>query len=165
MPLLRISLKSDPRKLVDALRRKPEEIVFALRNSLNSALLMLERFIKTQKLSGQVLHRRTGALANAVHTNLARVEGRTIRGEVTAAGSPASLYGRVFEVGGSGAYPILSVRARALKFVSGGETIFRKQVMHPQQMMRAFMRPSAEENAASIREQLQAALDAELAKD
>jgi hypothetical protein len=163
MPLLNISLKSDPHKLVDALKRRPLEIVNAIENRLNIILLQLSQYIVTQKLSGQVLHRRTGALANAVHVNPARVVGATIRGEVTAAGSPASLYGRVHETGGNAAYDIFSVRGRALRFVSGaGETVFAKHVRHPAAMMRPFMRPALEENAASIREQLQEAIDAEL---
>jgi hypothetical protein len=163
MPLLNIYLKSDPHKLVDALKRRPLEIVNAIENRLNIILLQLSRYIVTQKLSGQVLHRRSGMLSNAVHVNPARVEGATIRGEVTAAGSPASLYGRVHETGGNAAYDIFSVRARALRFVSGaGETVFAKHVRHPAAMMRPFMRPSLQENEASIREQLQQAIDAEL---
>lgn len=165
MPMLGIYLKSDSHKLVAALRSRPQQIVDSLKNSLNSALLLLQRFVVTQKLSGQILRRRTSALSGAVHVNPARVEGATIRGEVSAAGSPASLYGRVFEQGGVGPYDIFAVRAKALRFVSGaGETVFAKHVRHPQQMMRPFMRPSLEENETDIRAQLQAALDAELGR-
>ncbi len=165
MPPLEIALKSDLRKLYDALKSKPQAIVDVLTTRLNIVLTQLQRYIIVQKLSGQVLHRRTGALAGAVRVVSAHVEGAQIKGGVTAAGSPASLYGRVHETGGSRAYEIMSVKSRALAFMMDGRMRFFSRVNHPAAMMRPFMAPSLRENEGNIREQLQAALDAELAKD
>ncbi len=162
MPLLEITLKSDLRKLYDALKSKPQAIVDVLTTRLNIVLTQLQRYVIVQKLSGQVLHRRTGALAGAVRVVSAHAEGTQIKGGVTAAGSPASLYGRVHEVGGSHAYQIFSVRARALKFMQGGKESFFSRVNHPAAMMRPFMAPSLNENGERIRAELQAAIDEEL---
>jgi hypothetical protein len=165
MPLLEITLKSDLRKHYDSLKSKPQAIVDVLTTRLNIMLFQLQRHIITEKLSGQVLHRRSGALANAVRVVSARVEGATIRGGVTAAGSPASLYGRVHETGGNRAYEIMSVKSRALAFMMDGRMRFFSRVNHPAAMARPFMAPSLQENAERIRAELQSALDEELAKD
>jgi hypothetical protein len=66
------------------------------------------------------------------------------------------------ETGGTRAHTIFATKARALRFVTEGKTIFAKSVMHPGTAMRPFLRPSVEENAGSIRDRLQAAIDAEL---
>jgi hypothetical protein len=87
-----------------------------------------------------------------------------IMGEVTSAGSPASLYGRVHEVGGSGPYQIFSVKGRALKFMMGGKERFFARVTHPAALAKPFMGSSLAENEASIRSQLQQTLDEKLGR-
>jgi hypothetical protein len=164
MPLLNIYLKSDPHKLVDALKRKPLEIVNAIESRLNAILYQLAGYIVRDKLSGQVLKRRTGILAGSVRVEAAKIIGAQIIGKVHAAEGPA-FYGAVHEHGGNAAYEIMAVKARALKFMMGGREVYAKSVMHPAAMARPYMRPSLLENESNIREQLQAALDEEMQKE
>ena len=59
---------------------------------------------------------------------------------------------------------IMATRARTLAFVTNGKQVFAKSVFSPGLAMRPFLWPSLQENAATIREQLQQALDEELGK-
>jgi hypothetical protein len=160
MPLLNIYLKSDPQKLVDALKRRPLEIVNAIEGRLNAILYQLAAYVVKEKLSGQMLKRRTGILAGSVRVEPARIVGTQIIGKVVA-GEGTAFYGRYLE-SGSQAHQIFAVKSRALKFVTNGKEVYAKSVMHPGTMAAPFMRSSLQENEASIREQLQAAIDAEL---
>ena len=128
---------------------------------LNALLLQLQSHIIGQKLSGQVLQRRTGMLASSVRVIPAKFSGTKIVGAIEA-GRSAALYAGVHEYGGSHAYQILSVKARALSFVLDGRRVFAKSVLHPPARQRAFMRPSLDENAASIQEELSEALNREI---
>ena len=162
--MLKISLRSDPAKLVAALRSKPEAIVNALKGRLDAVMNMVASYIVRNKLSGQTLARRTGILAGSVRTVPAHVAGRTIQAAIQAGGGPA-LYAKFFEepgVGGTGgtrAHTIMATRARALAFVTNGKQVFAKSVFHPEMAARPFLRPSLLENEASIRQQLQQAID------
>ena len=160
MALLEIKLKSDPQKLVAALRAKPLAIVNALESRLNAVLMQLASYIVGRKLSGQMLARRTGILAGSVHTEPAKTVGTQSIGKVVAGEGPA-FYGTILE-SGSRAHQIFAVKARALAFVTNGKQVFARSVFHPGIAARPFMRTSLEENAVDIRAQLQAALDAEL---
>lgn len=158
--MLEVTLKSDPEKLVAALRSKPEQIVNALAGRLNAVLMQLASYIVRRKLSGQMLKRRTGVLAGSVHAEPAEIVGTQIIGKVMAAEGPA-FYGTILE-SGSRAHQILSVKSRALAFMTDGRRRFAARVTHPGTAARPFMRLSLDENAAEIREQLQQTLDEEL---
>jgi phage gpG-like protein len=112
----------------------------------------------SKKLSGQILHRRTGKLSSSVRALPTTLSGTSIIGGVQAGGGP-SFYGAVHEFGGTRAYPIIAVKARALRFVMNGKTSFARSVMMPPAKIRAFAGPSLDENAEMMRAELQAALD------
>jgi hypothetical protein len=163
-PMLNISFKNNSdQRFIEALRSKPSRAIAVLQTKLNALLFQLSSYIVGQKLSAQVLHRRTGVLAGSVRAIPAHLEGTKLVGAVQAGGGPA-FYGRVHEYGGPRAYQIIAVKARALAFLSHGKQVFAQSIMHPPAIQRAFMRPSLDENAGNIRAQLQAALDAELNK-
>ena len=67
--------------------------------------------------------------------------------------------------GGTRAHTIIATKARALKFMMHGREVYAKSVFSPGLAMRPFLRPSLEENEASIREQLQSAIDEQLSKE
>lgn len=139
-------------------QRKQEEVLAAILAQMDVENAKLGRYIQTEKLSGQVLHRVTGKLADSVRLVPASQQGPTIEGGVAAAGGPA-WYGRLHEYGTSRSYPIVAVNKQALAFVMGGKQVIVKSVMHPPIQQRAFMAPSLEENRAAIVAALQSAVD------
>jgi hypothetical protein len=161
--MLEITLKSDLQKLHAALKAKPLAIVNAIEGRLNAVLYQLAAYIVREKLSGQMLKRRTGILAGSVRVEAAKIIGTQIIGKVHA-GEGTAFYGAILEEG-SAAHQIFAVKARALKFVTNGKEVFAKSVMHPGTMAAPFMRSSLQENEANIRTQLQQALDEELNRD
>jgi hypothetical protein len=158
MPLLEITLKSELAKLYTALKNRPEQIVNTLKRRLDITMTMLASYIVREKLSGQILKRRTGILAGSVHPVLATIQGTQIKAGVRSSEGPA-LYGRYLEEG-SRAHQIFSVRARALSFVMDGKQRFFQRVSHPGIAAKPFMGSALAENESNIREALQQALDA-----
>jgi hypothetical protein len=166
--MLKISLTGDG--LVEALKRKPAAILSVLSSKLNVLLFQLQTAIVANKLSGQMLRRRTGVLAGSVRVVPAAVEGSQITGAVQAGGGPsfyASFY-ELEEAGGTGgvphSWPIMAVRARALSFMLDGKRVFTKRVTHPPLAARPFMTSTLTEQAAKINIELQVALDMEIEK-
>lgn len=103
--------------------------------------LRLERHIKQDKLLGQVLNRKTGALGRSIHSAVtdepARITGRAYSsGDVK--------YAAIHEYGGrTKAHLIQATRAKALMMSDHyGELAFFKSVSHPGSVMpeRSFMR-------------------------
>jgi hypothetical protein len=164
--LLEIKLTGGP-ELIDAMQRKGPRIVQVLMSKVNALLFQLQSFIVGQKLSGQMLQRRTGKLAGSIRAVPAILDGASITGSVEGAGGPA-FYGKFFEVetaggtGGTRAHQITAVKARALRFLWHGNVHFAKSVQHPGFAARPFMTSSLLENADKIRTELQAALDKEV---
>jgi phage gpG-like protein len=123
--------------------------------SLADQLLGLVR----QKLSGAVLKSRTGALAASIG-----VDGPTITGDVvvTTVFSGGDLkYAAIQEYGGvTSPHDILPSRAKALAFVTGGETVFARIVHHPGSHIpeRSYLRSSLAEMADQIETEMRAAV-------
>jgi len=155
--MLTISFKSGT-TLARKLAKKGPLIIEVLMTRANALMFQLQSYIKSQKLSGQVLQRRTGILSESVRAIPATLEGKTITFGVEAAGG-AALYGAVQEKGGKRAYQVVAVNARALSFIMDGRRVFAKSVIHPPLPARPFMRPSLEENQEMIEADLQAALN------
>jgi len=139
-------------------QRKQQEMLAALLEQMDVEHAALGRYIQTEKLSGQVLHRVTGKLADSVRLVPASQQGTVIEGGVAAAGG-AAWYGRLHEYGTSRSYPILPVNKQALAFAIGGKQVIVKSVLHPPIQQRAFMAPALEENRAAIVAALQSAVD------
>ncbi len=156
-PILNISFTTRP-EVITALQTKGTRIVQVLTVQLNKLMFMLQSYIAGQKLSGQVLKVQTGVLRASVRAIPATLEGTNILAGVESSGGP-SWYGKIHEYGGSHAYSIVAVKARALRFVMGGRVVFAKRVLHPAIAARPFMRPSLEENADQIRAELNAAIN------
>jgi len=116
--MIRFSFNGSDKRVALALRERGQKLVAALREALDLSMLELVRRIQ-EKLSGEVLHQRSGKLIGSVHKETTAVAGTQIIGRVTAAGGPA-WYGRVHEFGGTRAYDIYPVKKRALAFMAGG---------------------------------------------
>jgi len=116
----------------------------------------LQARIQGGKLSGQVLHQRSGKLKRSVEVIPATINmaNGTVTGGVSGAGGPA-FYGRFHEFGTENSYPILPVTKQALRFIIGNKVIFAKRVLHPPIEQRSFMRSAQTEMTPIVREELQ----------
>ena len=150
------------------LRTSVPRVLQVLRVKLNALLFLLQSKTVTEKLSGQMLKRRTGNLARSVRVSPAEIDGTRISGAVLAGGSTA-FYGKFYEdvaAGGTGGVPhswtIMATKARALAFMMDGKKVFAKSVMHPPLATRPFASSTLTEMSEQIRAELQAAADGEL---
>ena len=122
-----------------------------LRPKMQAITEMLASNIVTEKLSGQVLHRRTGILAGSVHAVPVTDAGTTtIHGAVESSAGPA-FYGKIHEyrTGGRG-WEIRSVGRRALAFQMSTKQVSAKSVFHPALPARSFMGSSLDESRDQI---------------
>lgn len=119
----------------------------ALTAEVNRQDALLEAYIKRDKLSGQVLNRRTGRLSRSIHSEPARLEGSAILGKV----GTNLVYAPVHEFGAT----IRAKRAKYLRFKIDGHWVMKTQVTIP---ARPYMRPSLQERGPAIREGLKRAI-------
>jgi len=143
--MLSISLQGD-QALIAKIGRMPDSLYRAMKAKLLALALKLQRKIVTEKLSGQVLHKRTGALASSIdHKWISESKNNLI----IAVGSLKSVpYAAIHEFGGTTRPHIIEpVKAEVLAFVAGGKQRFAKIVHHPGSKIpeRSYIRSSLEE--------------------
>ena len=134
----------------------------AAKSSLDLWAAQLAEYITTDKLSGQVLNRRSSRLSSSVHP-ITEQTGDSVSG---GAGGGAGLkYARIHEFGGwIPAHQVVATNAKALAFSVGGAMRFAKSVQIPGYQMpeRSYMRSSLAEKApegiAALREAVMAAI-------
>jgi hypothetical protein len=135
------------------LEAKASRIHAVLGVKLRAITEMLASKIVSDKLSGQVLHRRTGTLAASAHAEPVSDDGRTLRASVVSSQGPA-FYGKIHEYGTSGVgWEIRNVKAQALAFQLSTK-VFARSVFHPALPPRPFMAPTLEENRHAIIDEL-----------
>lgn len=115
---VKITFNLSDKLLAAVFRQGAEVIVARLVKQLNISMIKLQSYIVTNKLSGQVLHHRTGKLAGSINAIPASMEGGLLTAGVEGAGGPA-WYGVVHEYGGTREYEILPVHKKALAFFPG----------------------------------------------
>lgn len=147
-------------ELVERLRSLPAPVQTALRVKILALAIKLQTHVVTDKLHGQVLNQRSGALARSIQQDVTE-SGSAIYGRVFSAGDVK--YAAIHEYGGrTPAHDIVPKKGEALAFTIGGKQVFAKVVHHPGSQMpeRSFLRSSladmADEITAGIK---QAALD------
>jgi len=163
--MLRLTLNNTHAQVVAALQVKQDKLVSALLDKMTYLMQRLQQKIVGEKLSGQVLSRRSGRLADSIIAEPAILEGTDIVGRVAWAGGEA-WYGKVHEFGGTRDF-VINVQAsrrewrragvlgkRALRFMLGGKEVFTPYVFHPPLPKRPFMAPSLEEMREEIKEGL-----------
>jgi phage gpG-like protein len=125
--------------LGDALAAKAETLALALTEA-----------VKLDKLSGQILAARSGALRDSIAAEVA-ADGDTI---VATVGSLGDLkYAAIQEYGGkTSAHEILPDKAKALAFAAGGAMRFATRVEHPGSTIpgRSYLRATLEEQSDAI---------------
>jgi len=134
--------------LSPALRAKLKQSVWAL-------ALMLEGYVKTSKLSGQVLAHRTGQLKSSIQSEVLD-QGLAVYGIVYSAGNVK--YARIHEFGYEGPEQVRE-HTRTMLF---GKTVapftvpaFTRQMKMPE---RSFLRSALRDKAAQISQQMKAAV-------
>ena len=117
--MLQLSFNSSDLRVAAYVRSKFPTIMAYMARQMDKLDTMLQSHIVNDKLSGQVLHHRTGKLAASVRVIRAVISGSSISGGVQAAGG-AAWYGVVQEKGGTREYDIFPVNKKALAFFPQG---------------------------------------------
>ena len=135
----------------------PFLVLQALQREMIGKTENLAHYVRMQKLNGQVLNYRSGALFRSIQAKT-NTDGTTVTGRVFSAGDVK--YARFWEYGGNiPAHTVTAKNAKALVFTVGGKTIFAKTVNIPSrtEAARPFLRPSLAENKDQIIAGIQAA--------
>lgn len=119
----------------------PAKLHSALSRKITQLRLALEDKVKA-KLSGPVLHVRTGNLRRSIYSDQQETATAIVGRVAQSADVP---YGRIHEYGGkTAAHIILPKKAKALAFAMGGKQVFASIVHHPGSVMpeRSYLRSS-----------------------
>jgi phage gpG-like protein len=145
-------------QVIERLGAVPAKVRIAAKSSLDAWATELASYIQADKLSGQVLNRRTGDLRASIHP----VSQETASSVSGGAGGGAGLrYARIHEYGGViPAHQVVARNAKALAFSVNGVMRFAKSVNIPAVTMpeRSYMRSSLKEQAPEGIAQLRAAV-------
>jgi phage gpG-like protein len=136
---LQARLDAYPAALASLLAAKAQELASALADKA-----------KYQKLAGEVLNSRSGALASSI---AAEVSGDSEDITATVGSFGDVKYAAIQEYGGkTGAHEILPGKASVLAFIAGGAMHFARRVEHPGSSIpeRSYLRSSLEEMSAEI---------------
>lgn len=147
-------LNDSEHRVAGILEEKADGILRGLKVALTDQMRLLSNYVKTDKLSGQVINRRSGNLSRNVNAKVEE-DSSGVTGYV-GVGRPAP-YGRILELGGTTRpHDILPVEAKALRFEIGGQVVFRRVVHHPGSKFppRPYLRTALEEKRFEIIEGL-----------
>lgn len=126
-----------------------------VRDSIAAAVygqaLRVERIIKTEKLLGDPVQRRTGRLQRSVHTEM-----NDDATSVTAVVGSDVEYAKYIE-DGTRPHEIVAMNAKALAFALGGVMVFRKRVQHPGTPAYKVFSGTLAEEASTIRNAIETA--------
>lgn len=138
--MLNIQITGD-REVIARFTAMPDRIRRALLKKVTQLSLQLEGHIKSDKLSGQVLHVRSGKLRASIFSTATQTGDRT---EGRAASSGDVKYAAIHEFGGTIDIPEITAKGKALAFMMNGKQVFFKKVAAHTVTMpeRSFMRSS-----------------------
>lgn len=148
--LLNVTLVGD-KELIARLQKMPGAVQAALKIKVTQLALKLERYIKTQKLNGQVLNRISGRLARSI-AHKVTASAKEVIARVFSSGDVK--YAGIHEFGGKTMPHVIEPKkASVLAFAGGdGGTIFARKVNHPGSKMpeRSFMRSGLRDMSTEI---------------
>jgi HK97 gp10 family phage protein len=150
--MLNIQVVGD-RELIARFDAMPTKIRSALLRKVTALALMLEAKVKDEKLSGQVLNVRSGALRRSIFNEVTDTA-TEVTGKVASSGDVK--YAGIHEFGGTINIPEITAKGKALAFMMGGKQVFFKKVAAHTITMpeRSFMRSSLKDMEGQIREGL-----------
>lgn len=106
----------------------PDKIRTECLTSMENIVADVVGYVVSDKLSGQVLARRSGRLQASIYGSAA-IQGDLVVGEIGSKGVP---YAAIQEYGGqTSPHEIFPTAARALSFIWGGDRVFFAHVNHP----------------------------------
>jgi phage gpG-like protein len=152
--MITVSLNND---YAETLAAMPDHVREALSDKANTLAAALQARVQ-EKLSGTVLHARSGALARSIIATIDEAS-TSVTVRITAGGDIK--YAAIHEFGGTiPPHQILPDKARALAFLVDGKQAFAARVNLPAVTMpeRSYMRSSLGEMADEIGESLTAAV-------
>lgn len=155
--MITVALVGD-RKVVAQLKAIPVAVAVQLLAKVYSISIMLQSYIRSDKLSGQVLNVRSGALRRSINFKVTN-DGKEVTGTVFSSGDVK--YAGIHEFGGTTKpHVILPRKAEALAFMFAGKMQFAKKVNHPGSVMpeRSFMRSALSDKQQEISLQLKEAV-------
>lgn len=145
--------------LVQRLQRIGPTVHAKLLRAVTKIVFTLEAYIKTQKLSGQVLKVRTGALKSSIQSRVEDKGALAVYGYVYSAGNVK--YAAIHEFGGQTPPRVIVPRkAAVLAFMVGGKQVFARSVNHPGSKMpeRSFLRSALKDKRVWIANELHEAV-------
>lgn len=147
--MLNITLSGD-----DALQARLDGFAAALAGDLTVKAQALSEAladkVRNEKLSGQALNARSGALRDSIGAEVSR-EGDAVVASVGSYGDVK--YAAIQEYGGkTGAHEILPTKGKVLAFLAGGAMRFARKAEHPGSLIpeRPYLRSSLAEMSADI---------------
>ena len=150
-----ITIKADLAEIVNSFEERKRLVKTNLYNAFRRIARELASYIKYQKLSGQVLNRKSGRLMGSVGMSVTQSDG-DFQLRVFAGGEEAP-YAIVHELGGTIQVPAhMSASRLGCQYM-----IAAHSARYPQ---RSFMRTSLEENEDAISEKIQEAVQAAMDK-
>lgn len=141
------------RETINQLSMLPAAVGEAIYQMVQRQVLLLQAHVVRDKLSGQVLNVRSGALRRSIQARVEKLGELVVRGFVYSAGDVK--YAGIHEFGGKTApHDIYPTHGQALRFAMGGETVFAKVVHHPGSQMpeRSYLRSGLYDRASDIEE-------------
>lgn len=132
-----------------ALAAYPQAVAAALADKADALAAVLVDKIRNEKLAGEVLQSRSGALAASIAAEIVADPENT----VATIGSSGVKYAAIQEYGGrTSAHEILPSKTAALAFVVDGAMRFARRVEHPGSTIpeRSYLRSSLEEMSDQI---------------
>jgi phage gpG-like protein len=145
-------------RVIQRLRSIPDNVAAELKRVISKLAIQLQAHIVREKLSGQVLKRRTGTLARSIQQRV-DATGDSIIATVGSRINESSrlVYAAIHEYGGIIPAHEVVAKAGMLKFqLKSGVTMFRKKVMIPNVAMpeRSYVRTSLGDLRALIEQRL-----------
>jgi len=137
--MLSVQVSGDT-ELIERIGKMPSGVHNALLRKITALAIEMQRKIRVDKLSGQVLNKRTGALQSSIFQEVS--DERTAIIATVSAGKDVP-YAAIHEYGGvTKPHDIYPKNAKALHFFIGGKEVFAKVVHHPGSKMpeRSYMR-------------------------
>lgn len=140
-------------------QRLPTALLEALLKKMNVITADLRNYIITDKLSGQVLNKRTGRLQQSIQRDVSSSD-LAVTGKVFSAGD-AKAYAGAHEFGAH--IPERTpVKAKALAFMVGGKQVFAMRAkafnLPERSFLRSSLRDKAQEISGDLREAIQEAI-------
>lgn len=147
--MIRVGLQGD-RELIERLDAMPASVAASLLRKVWELALKLKNYIQREKLSGQVLNRKTGRLMRSIDAKVEQTV-KAIFGIVFQSSDVP--YGAIHEFGGKTApHVIMPKKAQVLAFNWKGANVFFRRVNHPGSTFpeRSYMRSGLRDMSVEI---------------